>query len=261
MLTILIVDDEAEIVDMIEGMLRKEWGTTHTILSTNISRVARDIVQTQAVDILLTDIRMPGIDGFELSAEAKKSNEHCHVIFLTGYNDFDYAYRALKSGCDDFILKVNTDEEILRSLQNTIQAIEREKAQNELFVQAEKKRRFQKEPNGETDCIAFVKRYIEQNFSHEITLYDLSKVVYLNASYLSRLFKQVTGDTITEYLLQVRMEKAKQLLIQTDLLVQDIALKIGIDSPAYFTRVFKREVGCTAQEFRLQYLYENEIRK
>ncbi len=252
MLTILAVDDEIENIEMMSRILNRAYSSNHQVLTSNISRAARDIVQTQPIDILLTDINMPYIDGFELCKMAKESNPKCHVIFLTGFNDFDYAYKALKAGCSDFILKINAATEITIAINKVIHQIEKDKKKEELLIEAERDKKLHIDDNSENEVIAHVKNYINSNIQNEITLYILSKAVHMNASYLSRIFKQNTGVTLTEYLLELRIKKAKELLRDTDLKVQEICLKVGIDSPAYFTRIFKKEVGCTTSEYRLR---------
>ena len=101
--------------------------------------------------------------------------------------------------------------------------------------------------------MAFIKKYIWDNIEKEISLNHLAQMVYLNPSYLSRVSRQSAGVTITDYVLQVRVQLAKEMLWETELKIQDIAMKLGVDSPAYFGRLFKKAVGCTPQEYRNQY--------
>lgn len=245
MVKILIVDDEEEILQNIYSILKKAY-PNQEFIKTAISRQAREILRTDVVDILLTDIKMPGFDGFQLSEIAKRSNPDCHVIFLTGYSDFDYAYRAIKTGCDDFILKTNAEEEIAKSMAECIERIDKEKSLKEKIFD------IQEDVQGPQmqDGVEFVKKYISENVDKDVSLNRLAKMVFLNPTYLSRLFKNATGGTITDYLLIVRIEKAKQLLTDSDKKVQEISAAVGIDSPVYFSRIFKKSTGYTPQEFR-----------
>lgn len=253
MLTILIVDDEKEIVDNIYRLVSEKYEESHMILKTSVSRAAKEILQTQVVDILLSDIRMPCLNGFDLARIAKENNDQCKIIFLTGFQEFDYVYEAIKLGCSDFVLKINSDREILETLEKNIEEVKQEEEKRELLLYAEKMKQYKKPVNKNgTDPVKFIKNYIWKNLDKEITLNKLARMVYLNPSYLSRLFRQETGVTITEYLLEVKIQQAKELLWETDLKIQDIALKLGIDSSAYFGRIFKKAVGCTPQEYRNQ---------
>jgi len=253
MLTILIVDDEKETVNNLNLLLSKKFNEGFTILKSSISRSAREILLTQVVDLLLTDIRMPGLSGFELAKIAKENNPQCKVVFLTGFQEFEYAYEAIKLGCDDFVLKINTNEEILTIIDKVIIEIKLLDEQRELGIQAERFKHYYKEELSTVENpVEFVKRYLWKHIDQEITLVALSEMVYLNPSYLSRIFKQITGITITEYLLEVRVQLSKEMLWDTDMKIQDIAQRIGLDSSAYFGKLFKKAVGCTPHEYRAQ---------
>lgn len=253
MVKILIVDDEADIVENLYTLLKSAY-PDHEFIKTSLSRQAREILRTDVVDILLTDIKMPKLDGFELSEIAKKSNPLCHVIFLTGYSDFDYAYRALKSGCDDFILKNNADDEIIKSMEECIQRIDAEnRLRDRQFENQAPARPVISEGRQYVDGVDFVKKYIAEHIDSDVSLNRLARAVYLNPSYLSRLFKTTTGSTITDYLSTVRIEAAKQLLTDSEKKIQDISLAVGIDSPIYFSRFFKKATGYTPQEWRSRF--------
>lgn len=92
--------------------------------------------------------------------------------------------------------------------------------------------------------------YIGKHFSENITLQALAKEVSLNPSYLSRVFKQVTGKSFKEYLNNVRIEEAKRLIRYTDYPLLDIAIAVGYDSQSYFSQIFKKETGLTPNQFR-----------
>ena len=244
MIKIMIVDDEEEILNSIFRFLSEKL-PQYEYIKTTSSRQAREILKTDMIDILLTDIKMPHWDGFELSSVAKETNPDCHVIFLTGYSDFDFAYQAIKAKSDDFCLKNDLNEEVIHAIQKTAKIIEHHHAAEQL-----------KAPDTllsdlkNHHSIEFVQQYIRDHIDSDISLNKLAQVVYLSPAYLSRLFKNVTGSNITEYLLQVRIKTAKNLLISSEKQIQDIALAVGIDSPVYFTRIFKKATGFTPVEYR-----------
>lgn len=244
MLKVLIVDDEEEILESIFRFLSVKL-PQYEYTRTSSSRQAREILKTDLVDILLTDIKMPHWDGFELSSIAKETNPDCHVIFLTGYQDFDFAYQAIKSKCDDFILKNDLNDEVIRSIQRTALSLEKKRAEERMSVPDAPL------PDAQYHhSIDFVQQYIREHIDSDISLNKLAQAVYLSPAYLSRLFKNVTGLNITEYLLQVRIKTAKNLLVTSEKQVQDVALAVGIDSPVYFTRLFKKATGFTPVEYR-----------
>jgi two-component system, response regulator YesN len=253
MITILIVDDEEEVLFTLHDIVSKQKSEEMTLLTSTFSQQAKDLLQTQVIDILISDINMPGLNGFDLSVIAKKNNPQCRVIFITGYDNFEYAYNALKGGCDDFILKINSEAEIFNSISKTIVEIKKEKKLLEAAMNLERLNQLSKPASqdiNKSDPIAYVKNYIWTNFNKEISLNLLASTVYLHPAYLSRLFKQTTNVTITDYLSHVRIEKAKELLLEAHMKIQDISHAVGIESPVYFGRIFKKETGLTPQEYR-----------
>lgn len=97
-----------------------------------------------------------------------------------------------------------------------------------------------------------LKQHIEANLSEDLSLVKLGQVVSLNPSYLSRLYKQLTGESLSDTIMAARLVSAKRKLRDTDDKVQDIAVQVGFESAAYFNRFFKKASGLTPQEYREQ---------
>jgi len=102
----------------------------------------------------------------------------------------------------------------------------------------------------ENDAVTHVKLFIENHIGDKLSLDKISGAVYLNPSYLSRSFKQNTGITISDYILEVRITKAKELLLNSELKVYEIAQRVGINSLEYFVRMFKKKLGISPNEYR-----------
>lgn len=95
-----------------------------------------------------------------------------------------------------------------------------------------------------------VKIYVSKNYKNDLTLEFISSLLYLNSSYLSHLFKEKTGEKFVDYLNNVRIEKAKELLLQTYKKMYTIAKAVGYDNIKYFFRIFKKKTGITPEQFR-----------
>ncbi|QJD82041.1 response regulator transcription factor [Cohnella herbarum] len=103
----------------------------------------------------------------------------------------------------------------------------------------------------ENRVVETVKQYIHQHFSEELELNKLAEEVYLTPSYLSKLFKTETGETITDFLISVRIDRAKDWLREKNALkTYEVGERVGYADPAYFNKVFKKVVGCTPKEFK-----------
>lgn len=96
--------------------------------------------------------------------------------------------------------------------------------------------------------------YISQNYNKKISLNDISKNVDLTPQYICRFFKEMTGYTLSDYINHYRIETSSTLLKVSSLSITDIALECGYENISYFNRVFKRHVGCTPTEFKINAL-------
>jgi two-component system response regulator YesN len=100
------------------------------------------------------------------------------------------------------------------------------------------------------ELVRRIKNYVKENLHGDTSLIKLSEQVYLNPSYLSRLFKQITGQNISDYINNEKLARAKELLMNSDLKIYEIASAVGYDSVPYFTRFFKKSLNMTPQEYR-----------
>lgn len=136
MYRMLVVDDEPEVVDSIYELLIGADFDQLDILKTNSSREASSIINSMKIDILLTDIRMPGITGLQLVEMARVNWPECRALLLTGYNEFEYVYTAIKIECDDYLLKTASNKEIIDAVQNSINKLEKSLQNEELMAKA-----------------------------------------------------------------------------------------------------------------------------
>lgn len=100
--------------------------------------------------------------------------------------------------------------------------------------------------------IAAIRKYVDDNFSYDLTLSYLADLFHLNETYLSGLFKQNTGVTFSDYVTRLRMDKAAALLKENELKLTDIAILVGYSSPSYFSTAFKKCYGVSPKEYREQ---------
>src|SRR4029453_10745700 len=141
MYRLLIVDDLPIIVD---GLLELFEQTEHLqleVMKAYSGEEALEVLYHHRIDIVVSDIKMPGIEGIELLQEIKLQWPACKVIFLTGYNDFQYARNAITYGGFDYILKVESDEKIIQSLERAIEKLEEEQDQAQMITRAQSKMR------------------------------------------------------------------------------------------------------------------------
>ncbi|MBO7096125.1 MAG: helix-turn-helix domain-containing protein, partial [Lachnospiraceae bacterium] len=107
-----------------------------------------------------------------------------------------------------------------------------------------------KREESSNDAIEAAKKYIEKNYTLNITLEDVSREVNISSYYLSRIFKEGTGENFIDYLTKLRIEKAKELLSTTQYSMKEICARSGYSDPNYFSKTFKKNVGVTPTEYR-----------
>lgn len=244
MYRVILADDERWVTYGLTRLISwEEYGFT-------IVETARDgleairKVREYKPDLLLTDIRMPGITGLELLERLRKEDSKTLVIFMSGYSDFSYARQALRLGAFDYLVKEVEAEELTIAL---------ERAKEYLVVQAmENKEQIAEGLLAEQTKITQIMNYIEANCTREIKLRDLAEKFFMTENYLSFYIRQQTGQTFTDLLAEKRIEIARRLLTQTQLSIQEIAERVGYSEYYYFSKLFKKRVGCTMTEYRKQ---------
>ncbi len=232
---ILIVDDDDEYKNEFLEYFQNEY----RIIQASCGEDALKIIKKpNDIDLVLLDIKMPGLNGIEVLKKIKTASPNTNVIILTGFSSKDTAVEALRGHADDYIDKSSKPEEIKNIIEKNL---ETKKGINDpAAMDIEGK-------------ISKVKRFIEHNCHKRITLEDAAEVVYLSPKYLNRIFKQVSGITFNKYRLKIKIKKAKELLKKTGYNIDQIAEKMEYQNTESFIRIFKKIAKCTPTEFRKKY--------
>jgi two-component system response regulator YesN len=261
MFSLIIADDE-EIIR--QGLLTIQWEKRDIELlgiGSNGNEAIQLIRETQP-DIVLTDIRMPGLDGIELARIIRSEFPQTKVILLTAHHDFEYARSAIQIGVTDFILKPANEEEILSVMDHAIKEIEvemeRENREHRLVnLVREYQLRLKKQiiPDQEklySEHVKLAISFIEQRYMDNLSIATIADYVHLNPIYLSRLFKKETGETVLDILTRTRMHCAYELMSDVNLKLYEIAEQVGIPDSRYFGQLFKKCFGITPSTLRQQ---------
>lgn len=258
---LLIADDEPHIR---EGISALDWKRIDVEICgiANNGKEAIDMAYLCRPDIILTDIRMPITDGLEMAEQILEQNSDCMIIFLSGYEDFEYVKRALKMGASDYILKPAAPEEILSCCREAIKRLRMKREHNQVFQDLKsiviRDGNNQKEKEAKESRIfreskinsKEIQLYIESNYKENLSLNDLSKLFHFNSIYINRILKKDTGYTFLEILNNKRMAVSLRLLEETDLNVNRIAEQVGISDQRYFSTLFKKYYGCSPKQYK-----------
>ena len=364
MYTLLIADDETDERTLIRFLLNEFKNTFH-ILEAKNGREALLLLTDKHVDVLLSDIQMPFLNGIELVSQVKEKNPDIEVLFFSGYDDFSYVKAALSLKAVNYILKPVDPNEFHKLLTEIVDRLNSRKIEfsksekyieehfhdiahnmpikdssptsidedtnlllhdiessirmkqaahlseqvhtlldkytdvpklshiyirhvcttllkmliSALPVQTDEDLQnavkeiysfsrfsdiikmiehyldlviniFEQEQNTSNYAIYQVEQYIRLHYHEDITLNSLADLVYLNPNYLSNVFAQVTGCTLNRYIKQIRMEKAQELLLNTNMKVSDISQAVGYPNTSYFCKSFQKMFGATPERFR-----------
>ncbi len=322
---ILIVDDEWVERDGIRMMLEQGGYPLRPHEAQN-GEEALSILASRPIDIMITDIRMPFMDGITLALRARPQYAALKIVFYSAYGDFEYARQAIEAKASGYLLKPMTREALakqmdallceLRAERQLLPVNEAQRLQEAFavfrdallsgeYAQAERLRAalcalpfpanaavlrylalsvardmddkvfdraaLEKQAGAienSADFSAFLYQlvalcarckpdiehrmllYIHQHYDKSISLQAMAAHMRLSQGYVSRVFRERTGESFVRYLTRVRMEHARQLLAGTSEPITQIALKTGYDSPSYFTSVFGKTVGMSPAEYR-----------
>lgn len=207
---------------------------------------AIDLVNELCPSIVITDIKMPGSDGLELIKYIHHNYPSIKILVLSGYDNFNYAKTALKYNAKDFLLKPVKIDELNSSLQNILVILDSESKESDCFSVDPHKLKPE-------DLCTLLENYMLTNYSSIDSIYDISYKFGFTNEYLSKILKKFTGDTPNKYLTKIRINKAKQLLINNpEIEIKNISELVGYKDASYFSKVFKSNVGVYPSDFRNQ---------
>lgn len=250
MYKLLVVDDEPIILKGIRSFINFEELSISEVLEASNGETALELFKKHLPDLVLADINMPKMNGLDFSIAAKAIKPDVKIAIITGYDYFDYAVTALKAGIDDYVLKPVSKKDIQETLKRLIekwQALQSQSEVSRLVGQLIK----EAPTNEDTGYKAKIQKELEENIANvHFSLSYLAKQMALSNSYLSGLFKTLFGTNFQDYMVKIRLDRAKILLLSTDMKIYEIAAAVGFDDPNYFSATFKKKFNVSPNQFR-----------
>jgi two-component system response regulator YesN len=244
-LTFVVAEDEERMREYLARKTAELDGNLECVGTAADGEEAAELVERRLPDILITDIKMPVLDGLELVERIRRTNPDLRVLIVSGYSEFEYARRAIALGVDDYILKpidLKTLGAILRRIRIRLEAsaesLDAEFGMDRIGA-------------AEMELADAVEVYLIENYRHPYSLERLAASFGCKAAYLLRLYRKIKGSTPTQDLIRLRIEKAKRLLVgHPHLEIKQVAAAVGYEDPLYFSRLFKKETGLNPSAFR-----------
>lgn len=266
MYRVLVADDEPIERMIVARTIKKYFSGQLEVVEAVNGREAAKFFTEKDCQIALLDIEMPGVNGSEAAGQIREKNKDCSIIFLTAFDEFNYAKRAISVHALDYLLKPGTEEELVTVLEEAIRLLNertdglREDRKEILTEKQEKKKDIQPESgNIRMSAVAEnIRQYISMHYKEDISLQSVAEEMNYSDAYFCKIFKQCFDKSFIVYLTEFRMEQAKQLLADVRINVKDISTNVGYRDSNYFAKVFKRAVGSTPTEYRMEILKQME---
>ncbi len=242
---VLIADDEPKIRQGLKKWINELDMPFEVIAEAKNGLEAIALYQEYRPNLCLVDINMPIINGLEFIRSLKDISKESLIVIITGYDSFDYVLKALKLHVYDYLLKPVPRTDFINIMRKVHEEF---KLQYNVSDYQNKKI-----PLEYSAIVLRVKEYLDENYSDsELNLSKVALIFNINKTYISKLMKQELGMSFIEYLTNLRLSKAKEI-IKNDVLrtpMYEIAARVGYGSQHYFSRVFKNVVGVSPIEYR-----------
>ncbi len=247
---IVIVEDEPNIRDGLCKIINKY--TNHCVVGTaKNGSEGISIAKQMCPDLIISDIRMPFMDGLSMIEKLRDDNLNFEALLITGYSEFEYAKKAINLDVADYILKpVDFDEFIscLQKIEKKLPAFRNDFPYAEIEISEE-----EKQPTTNNEIVLKVVEFIRDNFDKNIGLSDAAKIVNITPEYLSKLFAKEMDVSFVAFLRNFRINQAKRML-KKGYKVLEVAKQVSFQDVKYFNKVFKSVCFVSPSEYRKQFL-------
>lgn len=239
---LVIVDDEEKILDGISELF--PWNNIgfEVVARFTDANSALSYVEKEPVDVVMTDISMPVMNGISLTKELKRF-PYINIVLFSSYKDYEYMRAGIQYGISDYLLKPIRYEELVACFEKI-----RMKLDETNKVMDNRPKTYYNE------IIQRVDNYLQNNYQ-KASLEGAAEIVGLSPNYLSKIYKEKSGSGFLEKLNKIRMEKASELLLDPNYKSYEIAFYVGYDNPKNFSRAFKTYYNVSPMDYR------NGIRK
>ena len=255
MYQLLIADDESKERELLTDLVNDHFPHTFHIDTADNGSHALEKALSLPADLILMDIEMPGLSGLEAARQILEQRPACKIIFVTAYGLFQYAYEAMRLGACGYILKPVVPDDAVQNVLRALTQIESERRLQQL-AQTSSSESAAASPDSKTPkdhmglLMQQVKSYIRDNYMYEISLDSVSEIMKISPAYLSAQFKKHIHTGFLDYLTDVRMQAACELLADPLRSTAEVAGMVGYEDASYFARAFKKRIGQTPTEYR-----------
>lgn len=233
---VMIADDEAYMLQALEKLIDWERLSCQLVYKATNGEELLEQIKSQVPDIVITDIKMPLVNGLEVAKYVYDQMLPTKVIILSAYADFEYAQEAIQYDVCGYIVKTSAIEKLPGMLNKAIS-----KLSGPVITKKE-------EETYDQDIFGKLQKYINSHYTDKLTLSMIAEEIHANGSYLSRLYKIKTGQNLFDAINKMKLKKAKEYLAEGKR-VSEIASLVGFEDVSYFSRVFKKYENCSPRDY------------
>lgn len=245
MYKVVLIDDEAIIVEGLKKVVDWQGYGCEVVGTAYSATTGSAAIRAHAPDIIFTDIKMPDTDGMTMLAGLRSEFPDMQITVLTGHRDFEYAQKAVRLGVTRLLLKPSRMDEINEAMHtmvgNLLKVPETNRQENGLMEDQRCANSF---------IVQQALTFIEEHHAEKFTLQEIAEHCYVSQWHLSKLLNKHTSRSFYELLNTARIRGAKKLLEDPSLKISDICDRVGYADIGHFSRVFKKLVGVSANEYR-----------
>lgn len=247
---VLVVEDNPEMLSFIADKLRDVF----TVEKARNGVEALQVLEEKMVDIIVSDVMMPEMDGFELCRRLKQDIDYSHIpiVLLTAKNDLTSKIQGLEIGAEAYIEKPFSFNFLISQLTTLLnnRRREREAFMQKPFIPVQQMGM----SKGDEKFMNRIIELIDENIQdQEFTIDHLASAVFMSRSSLNRKIKALSGLTPTDFIRLIRLKKAAKLIQNGEYRIAEVGYMVGINTPSYFIRLFQKQFGMTPKEFSKQY--------
>ena len=244
MLKVLIVEDEEMIRKGI--VLTVDWAALDCVVVGEAANGLEGLEAARRLEpsLIITDLKMPQMDGIEMLHTLRAEGCNAYVIILTAYDNFSYAQSALRLGAVDYLLKPFHDGDLENAV-NRLRARMDSETQDPVTLGTPRK-------GDKSKYVLEAMAYISKHYNDpDICVGTVAQSLNISEGYLSHTFKKETDYTLLGYITRYRIHKAMELLKDCRVKVYEVAEQVGYRDIAYFSATFKKYTGISPSEYQL----------
>lgn len=244
--SILIVEDNSDIREYLKQLL----DNTYRIYTAINGEEGIKVAETKTIDIIVSDVAMPKMDGFEFCKRIKQNvkTSHLPIIIVSARTQTKAKLKGYKLGVDAYLYKPFNEQELLLIIGNLLKKVAQTRTYFSKILQLQKA----EQPSIQQLDIDFMKQVQTYALTKKtkLSVDELAKSLYTSRSQLHRKIKALSGKSTTNYINAIRLEKAKVLLETSSLNVSEIAYEVNFEDVAYFSKAFKKVYEFSPSKYR-----------